>query len=256
MVDFADMLLILHPAIAVIFVFPLIGIAVRMAWLTRQRRLAVAAENKSKIPPVVGQEHVQVGRWLSGAVVGLALLGLAHPIFSKLTEQQVWTMDPFRAGFIVLMFLATIASLVILYYAKSKRDRAIFATLTGMGLIVLGLQTDLQGNPLVFRRDNEWFVSHFYYGITAALLMIFSLTIIQEIYQDRRNRWRTVHIVLNCVALLLFIGQGVTGSRDLLEIPLSWQKRYIYQCDYKNKTCPEPAPQPQSHAPDSLNQAL
>lgn len=240
MVDFADMLLILHPAIAVIFVFPLIGIVVRMAWLTRQRRLTVATENKSKIPPVVGQEHVQAGRWLSGAVVGLALLGLAHPIFSKLTEKQVWTTDPYRAGFIVLMFLATIASLVILYYAKSRRDRAIFATLTGMGLIVLGLQTDPQGNALVFRRDNEWFVSHFYYGITAALLMIFSLAIIQEIYQDRRNRWRTVHIVLNCVALLLFIGQGVTGSRDLLEIPLSWQKHYIYQCDYKNKTCPEP----------------
>jgi hypothetical protein len=32
----------------------------------------------------------------------------------------------------------------------------------------------------------------------------------------------------------------MTGSRDLLEIPLSWQKPAIYRCDFANKTCPEP----------------
>jgi len=32
----------------------------------------------------------------------------------------------------------------------------------------------------------------------------------------------------------------MTGSRDLLEIPLSWQKPAIYRCDFTNKTCPEP----------------
>jgi hypothetical protein len=69
--------------------------------------------------------------------------------------------------------------------------------------------------------------------------MIFSLAIIQDIYQDRRNRWRTVHVVLNCVALVLFIGQGITGTRDLLEIPLSWQEQHIQLCDYSNKKCPE-----------------
>jgi hypothetical protein len=106
--------------------------------------------------------------------------------------------------------------------------------LTGMGLIILGCQ------PEIYRRDNEWFVSHYYYGITAALLMIFSVAIVQDIYQDRQNRWRTVHIILNCLALLLFIGQGMTGARDLLEIPLPWQEQYIYQCDFTNKTCPQP----------------
>jgi hypothetical protein len=70
------------------------------------------------------------------------------------------------------------------------------------------------------------------------LLMIFSLAIIEEIYQDRSNRWRYVHIILNCFALLLFIGQGMTGTRDLLEIPLSWQETHLYKCDFVNKTCP------------------
>jgi len=76
--------------------------------------------------------------------------------------------------------------------------------------------------------------------------MIFSLAIVQDIYQDRSQRWRKVHIILNCVALLLFLGQGVTGARDLLEIPLSWQESYVYKCDYKKHTCPNlPAPSTQ-----------
>ncbi|TAG11991.1 MAG: DUF4079 domain-containing protein, partial [Oscillatoriales cyanobacterium] len=46
--------------------------------------------------------------------------------------------------------------------------------------------------------------------------------------------------ILNSIAVLLFLGQGMTGTRDLLEIPLSWQKPYIYSCDFPNKTCPKP----------------
>lgn len=79
----------------------------------------------------------------------------------------------------------------------------------------------------VYRKTEQWYFSHYYYGITAAILMIFSLAILKEIYQDRTNRWRTIHIVLNAISSLLFIGQGITGSLSLLEIPLAWQKLYI-----------------------------
>ena len=41
----------------------------------------------------------------------------------------------------------------------------------------------------------------------------------------------------------------ITGSRDLLEIPLSWQKPAVYRCDFQNRTCPEPAA-PAAAAPD------
>lgn len=132
----------------------------------------------------------------------------------------------------VLIFVATIASLVILNRARTKLWRGVFATLTGMGLVLLGCQ------PEIYRRGFEWYVSHYYYGITAALLMIFSLAIFPDIYQDRTNRWRMVHIVLNCFAVLLFVGQGFTGSRDLLEIPLSWQETHLYKCDFANQVCP------------------
>ncbi|MEG3899835.1 MULTISPECIES: DUF4079 domain-containing protein [unclassified Microcoleus] len=232
--ELQDTLALLHPAIAIIVVFPLIGIVLNRALLTRQRRLQVADGEKSKIPPVVGSEHVAIGNWLSGSVVGVALLGMAYPIFSKMLSNDTLTKEPFRVFFAIAIFLLTIASFTLLFKARVKLWRGIFAAFTGMGLIILGAQ------PEIYRRDNEWFVSHYYYGITAALLMIFSLAIVQDIYQDRQNRWRTVHIILNCFALLLFIGQGMTGARDLLEIPLHWQEQYIYQCDFAKKTCPQP----------------
>ena len=232
--ELQDFFALLHPAIAIIVVFPLIGIVVNRAVLTRQRRLQVAGGEKSKIPPLVGSEHVAIGSWLSGSVVGVALLGMAYPIFSKMLSNDILTKEPFRVFFVIAIFLLTIASFALLFKARVKLWRGIFASLTGMGLIVLGFQ------PEIYRRDNEWFISHYYYGMTAALLMIFSVAIVQNIYQDKQNRWRTVHIILNCFALLLFIGQGMTGARDLLEIPLHWQEHYIYQCDFTNKTCPQP----------------
>ncbi|MBD2056246.1 DUF4079 domain-containing protein [Oculatella sp. FACHB-28] len=242
-----DFWALIHPAIAVFFVFPLIGMVVNFAWQTRQRRLQAKEGGKSKIPPVVGKEHLDLGRWLTGAVVGVTLIALAYSVVfgysGFITQQREGTLEPLQVGFIVLMFIATIASLIVLYRAREAHWRGIFATLTGAGLVILGWQDG------VYRRTDEWYVSHFHYGIVAALLMIFSLAIVQDIYKDRSNRWRVVHTVLNCIALLLFVGQAMTGTRDLLEIPLSWQGPYIYSCDFENLTCPTPAPPPASQIP-------
>ncbi len=232
--ELKDTLALIHPAIAIGFVFPLIGMVINRSWLTRQRRLQTKSGEKSKIPATVGSEHLAIGRWLSGSVVGVALLGMAYPIFTKMAEHETIAKEPFRAVSVVLIFVAASASMVFLYWATTKLWRGIFATLTGMGLILLGFQ------PEIFRRDSEWFFSHYYYGTAAALLMVFSLAIVSDIYQDRKNRWRTVHILLNCFATLLFLGQGITGARDMLEIPLSWQQTYVYKCDFAKKTCPTP----------------
>ncbi len=234
--ELKDFLALIHPALAVVVVFPLIGMVVNFAWQTRQRRLQTAAKDKSKIPPSVGPEHAKLGRWLTGSVVGLTLVGLAYPIFEHILSDRIWSKAPLQVAFIALMFLDTIASLVLLNVAKKKLWRGIFATLTGAGLVILGCQDG------VFRRTHEWYWSHYYIGITAALLMIFALAIQEDISKDKSNRWRTLHIILNSFAVLLFVGQGLTGTRDLLDIPLSWQKPYIYTCDFNNKTCPTPAP--------------
>jgi MFS family permease len=231
-----DLILLLHPIAAVIFVFPLLGIVINRALLVRQRRL----ENKSKIPVTVGQEHVQLGRWLTGSVVGIVLLALANDVLGNIAQNNVWEKEPFKVVFIGLMFGAAIASLTLLYKAQAKLWRGVFATLSSMALIVLGAQDG------VYRKTEQWYVSHYYYGITAAVLMIISLTILREIYQDRTHRWRTVHIVLNSIALLLFIGQGITGTQALLEVPLSWQEPYVQKlyelhCDMKPCTVQPPS---------------
>ncbi len=230
-----DFISLLHPAIAVAFVFPIVGMTINFAWQTRQRRLETKHGNKSKIPPVVGREHVKIGRWLTGSVVGVTLVALAYSVVfgfqGFVDKQKAGKLETFQVIFVLLMFIATIASLVLLYRAKPKLWRGVFATLSGMGLVILGAQDG------VYRLENEWYWSHYYYGIAVALLMIFSLAIVEDIYKDKANRWRNVHIILNCLALLLFIGQGITGARDLLEIPISWQKPAIFGCDFKNRTC-------------------
>ena len=226
-----DLIALIHPAIAVVLVFPLIGIASNFAWQTRQRRLQTKKGGKSKIPPVVGKEHVQIGRWLTGSVVGISLIAIAYSIFLKgiPSLRDKGELQSFQVIFIVLMFIATIASTVLLYRAKPMIWRAIFATLAGMGLIILGAQDG------VWRLSGEWYWSHYYYGIAVSILMLFSLAIVDDIYRDRTNKWRNVHIILNCLALLLFIGQGITGARDLLEIPPVGKKEQAANVTYVSK---------------------
>ena len=231
MVEIKDAFTLLHPAIAIIFVFPLIGMVINLPWQTRQRRLQTKGEGKSKIPPIVGAEHNRLGNWLTSAVVGVALLGLTCPIVKNILNNELVTKKPFQVAFIGLMFVVTIASLIFLYKSRETLWRGVFATLTGAGLVILGYQDG------VYRLSNQWYWSHYYIGIIAALLMIFSLTIAPSIYKDKSHRWPIIHTVLNSIALLLFIGQGMTGTQDLLQIPLSWQEPYIYQCNFDNKTC-------------------
>ena len=149
MVEIKDAFTLLHPAIAIIFVFPLIGMVINLAWQTRQRRLQTKTEGKSKIPPIVGTEHNRLGNWLTSAVVGIALLGLAHPIIKNILSNELISKNPFQVAFIGLMFVATIASLVFLYKSREKLWRAVFATLAGVGLVILGCQDG------VYRLSNE-----------------------------------------------------------------------------------------------------
>jgi hypothetical protein len=229
MLDAPDILRLLHPFLAVTWVMPLIGVAVYFAIQTRQRRLAVVNKTKTTIAPVVGKEHVRVGQWLSGSVVGLVLLGLAHPIFKTIARENVWASDPFRVIFVVVVYALTFASLAFLYKSRTPLWRGVMATLTGTGLWLLGMQ------PGVWRRGFEWYVSHFYLGMAAAMLMIFALATLPEVYKAKR--WRIAHAAINTVAVLLFISQGITGVRDLLEIPLHWQEPFVFQCDFENRTC-------------------
>jgi len=211
---FDDFVYVIHPAIAVMFVFPIIGMVSQLALRVRQRRLGDKTDKK-KIAASVGSEHLRLGKWLAASVIGIALLGMVQPIFFKgIIGENLFANDPFKATFLVLMYVATVASLVLLYRGRQPLWRGVFATLTSAGLIILG------SSEFVFRRGYEWYVSHYYYGIGAALLMVISLAAIENIYQDRSLGWRRAHAALNAIAVFFFIGQGLTGARDLYEIAL------------------------------------
>lgn len=203
---------LIHPTFAIIFVLPTVGIVSHFAWQTRQRRLKTQAKEKTKISPTVGLDHVRLGKWLTSLVVGVALIGLAHPIFTFISAENIWSESPGRAILVLLMFGVTIGSLAMLFKAKLPMWRAGFAALSTAALMVLGAQDG------IFRRENEWFISHFFYGMIAAVLMIISVAILPEIYKSKK--WRKAHIILNSIAFLLFVGLGITGARDLFEIAL------------------------------------
>ena len=80
------------------------------------------------------------------------------------------------------------------------------------------------------------------FGIALMGLMLFSVAGRPEILRDLR--WRRLHLGANALAALIFLAQGISGPRDLLGIPLSWQKPAIQACDFQARSCPPAVPEP------------
>lgn len=226
-----DWLWILHPFLAVVLIYPLIGMVIRLALQTRQRRL-----QKTKLPPTVGRDHSDLGRWLSAAVVVLVLIALTVVIATK-APLAAFAGGASRAIQLLLVLIGTLVSLVALWFAKAPGLRLVFALITWAGVLGLGAQPEvwrLSDNPL----DGAFWQSHYWAGVGVTGLMLFSLGARPEILRD--IRLRRLHVSASVLAALLFVLQGLTGTRDLLEIPLSWQKPAVYACDFEARTCPPP----------------
>ncbi len=209
-----DWLRLIHPILSVLFILPLIGTVVNFAWETRQRRLQRSAgKTNRKLRVRAGRNHLKIGKWLSASVVGTILVAFAYSIlYDHIIQNQRWHQESFEVIFIILIFLFTILSMAFLYRATSKKWRGIFATLTGMGLIILCSQ------PGVSPNTDNWYISHCYYGMVLGLLMIFSVATIEDIYRDTSLRWRKLHTTFNAIALLLLIGSVITGIRNLFQL--------------------------------------
>ena len=224
-----DWLWILHPALAVVVVYPLLGVVMRLAWQTRQRRVA-----KQKHPPTVGRDHSDVGRWLAASVVWLVLIALTVSIASKVPLAD-FAGGVTRAAQLLVVLLGTSASLIALWRCQAAVFRFSFSVLTFIGVLALGAQ------PEVWRVSDDLFSSgfwqsHYWSGVAVTGLMLLSLSARREITRDLRVR--RLHVTVSILAAVLFLMQGVTGTRDLLEIPLSWQKPAVYGCDFVLQTCP------------------
>ena len=221
-----DWLFLIHPVLAVVLIYPLLGVVVRLGLQTRHRRI-----DKAKLPPSIGLEHNQLGQWLAAGVVTLVLIALAVVISTKPTT------DSSRQLPLLLAWLGTAASLVALWRVQSAGLRLSFALITWSGLLALGAQPEvfrLSDNPF----EAAFWQSHYWGGVLVSGLMLFNLAAWPEI--QRHLSWRRLHLSANVLAAVLFLSQGISGSRDLLEIPLSWQKPYIWSCDFTAKVCPTP----------------
>ena len=210
-------------------VYPLIGVVVRLAWQTRQRRVA-----RQKLPPTVGRDHSGLGRWLAAAVVLLVLIALAVSIFTKVAFAD-FSGGVGRAVQILIVLLGTLTSLFALWRSQAAPFRFSFALLTWTGVLALGAQ------PEVWRlSDQPWTLafwqSHYWAGVAVTGLMLFSVAAKPEIL--RHLGLRRLHVTASVLAALLFVLQGVSGARDLLEIPLSWQKPVLGSCDVSHQQCP------------------
>ena len=140
---------------------------------------------------------------------------------------------------LLLVLVGTVIALITLWRATEKATRLAFALITWLGVISLGAQ------PEVFRlSDNpfqaEFWQSHYWAGVGVVGLMLFSLGARPEIL--RELRWRRLHVSANVLAAVLFVIQGMTGTRDLLEIPLHWQKSTLEACNWTTHVCPQTAP--------------
>ena len=230
-----DWLWILHPALAVVVIFPLIGMVLRLGLQTRRRRL-----EQAKLPPSVGREHKDLGQWLAAGVVVLVLVALTVVIATKAPPAE-FAGGPGRAGLLLLVLLGTLAALAALWRVHREVYRFIFAVLTWVGVLGLGSQPEvwrLSDDPLTA----AFWQSHYWAGAGVVGLMIFSLGARTEI--QRQPGWRRLHVSASVLAGVLFVVLGITGTRDLLEIPLSWQKDHLGACDWGQRVCPPPVPPP------------
>jgi hypothetical protein len=228
-----DWLWILHPALAVVLIYPLIGIVIRLAIQTRQRRV-----DRVKLPPTTGRDHADLGQWLAVGVVGIVLIALTVVIATK-ADLATAEGGLSRALTLLLVLIGSVVALWALWRVKGKAYRAIFALLTWIGVLGLGAQPEvwrLSDNPL----SPEFWQSHYWAGVGVTGLMLFSLAARPETLKELG--WRRLHIAANVLASLLFLTQGITGTRDLLEIPLSWQQTFLGGCNWAEKECPIPPP--------------
>jgi hypothetical protein len=209
--------------------YPILGVVLHLARRTRQRRLG-----RSRLPASSGAEHTDLGRSLAVVVVAVVLLALLVVIGTKAPLEAFPGGWPRLLG-LVLVALGILGSLAALLRVRRPLGRAGLALLTWSGLLGLGAQPEvwrLSDNPL----SPAFWQSHYWGGAGLTGLLLFAVAAQPETL--RSLRWRRLHIAANVLVGLLFLAQAISGSRDLLEIPLSWQKPAIQACDFAAQVCP------------------
>ena len=229
-----DWFALLHPVLVILFVYPVVGATIRLGILVRERRLGISQQ-----PAPVVVEHSDHGRWLTSGVVVAVLIALLYALISKFTaDAATFAGGGSRLALLLLAAAGTLASLIALWRVRLPVWRATFALLCWVGLLGLGSQPEiwrLSDNPLT----GSFWASHYWAGVLLTGLLLWTTAARPEI--QRHLRLRRLHVSAGVLMAVLLAVLAITGSRDLLEIPLSWQKPAVYGCDVKARRCPWPA---------------
>ncbi|MFM2080519.1 MAG: hypothetical protein RLZZ589_1389 [Cyanobacteriota bacterium] len=230
-----DWFALLHPVLVILFVYPVVGATIRLGILVRERRLGIT-DQLAAVP----REHADHGRWVTAGVVVAVLIALVYSFLSKALEPgATFVGGGPRLALLLLVAAGALAALLALLRVKRAPLRASFGLLTWAALLGLGSQPEiwrLSDNPF----SGAFWSSHYWSGVLLTGLLLFTLAARPEI--SRQLRWRRLHVAANLLVMVLLAVQAITGSRDLLEIPLSWQKPAVYRCDVQARVCPEVGP--------------
>jgi hypothetical protein len=232
-----DWFALLHPVLVILFVYPVVGATIRLGILVREKRLGITQQ-----PALVPREHADHGAWVTASVVVAVLIALVYSFVSSAVEPGV----AFAGGLprlcsLMLVAAGTLVALLALLKLKQPALRASFTLLTWAGLLGLGAQPEisrLSDNPF----SGSFWASHYWSGVLLTGLLLFTLAVRPEI--TRQLRWRRVHVACNLLVMVLLAVQAITGTRNLLAIPLSWQKPAIEHCDVSLRSCEQPAVAP------------
>lgn len=194
---------LLHPALMILFVYPVVGATIRLGILVREKRLGITRQ-----PDLVPIEHADHGRWLcTGAVVAV----LVALLWSNARTALSWSQR------LPLLWLAaaSLGSMLALWRLRPPGLRAAFALLCWLALLALGLQ------PAVWRLSDNPFTpafwqSHFWAGWLLCGLLLLATAARPEL--QRSALWRRWHVGAGLLTALLLAVLAISGCRDLLAI--------------------------------------
>lgn len=198
-------LALLHPLLAVLFLFPVAGVVVRLGLLVRERRTGY----NPALPSTVAAEHWQHGRWLTAAMVVVMWLAELYGVLSH--RDQALAMAPALIWGLALGGI--LVALAAFCQVRTPFLRAAFCLLTWGGLLLVG------ATPVVARGADHplqigFWSSHYWAGMLLVGLLLGTLALRQEL--AARAFWRRLHRATALLALLLFAVTAITGLRDLM----------------------------------------
>ena len=208
-----EWLSVLHPVLMILFVYPVVVATIRLGTLARERRLDI-----NPLPPTVGVEHAEHGRWAAtGVVVAILFALLVSFLRADLDPTAAVAPGVGRRLALLAAALVSLGACLALWRAQRAALRALLALSSWGALLLIGAQPEVDritNNPLLA----DFWRSHYWSGILLCGLLLFAVAARPEIHHSLPMR--RLHVAAGFLVALLLAVQAITGCRDLLAMAL------------------------------------